>query len=101
MLSIKQGITNEALNFFKENIEQVGTVKSITHTRNIDKIYYKTVITGENNSMVIEGGLTSGYMGQGAKGLKKVLVTLGLDEITAEKYVFGNADIEHEFTINF
>jgi hypothetical protein len=101
MLKIESGTTNEAVKFVRNNIEMLGTLKSITHTRNMDSIYYKTVIKGSHNTIVLEGGLTSGYRGEGSNGLKKVLVMLGVDENIAEHYVFGNSDNEFEFTINF
>lgn len=97
MMRFETGSTREAENFVEANKGTLGNIISVKHRRKSNSIYYQTIITGENNSMEIIGGLTSGYTGGGPHGLIRVLESIGLDEETATRLVKGNSDDTHEF----
>lgn len=102
MYSLRTGATHEAEKFVEENISKIGKVKSIHHKRNSTKVDYETIIKGEYETIVVQGGITSGYNGSGPKGLYRVFKLLGVDEETAQQSAFGDADKEnHEFNIQF
>lgn len=92
MYKIITGSTNEAKNFVNNNIDNIGRLKSIFHTRDKENIFYQTTIVGYDETMVIEGGLTSGYSGEGCHGFFDILTSLGIDEDKASMYAFGNTD---------
>lgn len=51
--------------------------------------------------MSIKGGLTSGYVGEGSKGLVYVLKKLGIDEKKAEDLVMDKKEHKKEFMYTF
>lgn len=102
MYKITTGSTNEAENFFRSNIANIGEVKSISHKRDKESIFYETIIVGNDETIIIEGGLTSGYSGEGSHGFFNILTSLGIDEDKANMYAFGNSDEpQFDFEIYF
>jgi len=91
------GTTKEAKKFIDENLHKLGKVVSIEHTRNKQNVDYQTTITGEDDVMIIVGGLGSGYDGEGPNGLITVLQKIGVEESTAQQLVKGNRDERHSF----
>lgn len=96
-LSFEAGTTREAVEFVRDNLNHIGKLISISHSRISDEIYYETIINGEQGSIRVLGGLTSGYSGAGPNGLIRLLKFIGVDESTAEKLVKGNSEDKHNF----
>ncbi len=92
--------TNEAKRFVSENLPKLGKVTSVEHSRNKNKIDYQTTIHGTDDTMVITGGLTSGYGGEGPNGLATVLKELGVEEEVAEQHAKGNREQSYSFSID-
>lgn len=83
-VKIHTGTSNDDLKIAKKIIENDEVLK-IIHYRNRDKIEYYTVIyAGDIDKIIIDGGLTSGYIGSGTSAFKMLLVHLGVDENEAE-----------------
>lgn len=99
MIIFETGSTSESLDFVKENLSRLGKIERITHERNREDVFYKTTIYGEHNTMLINGGLASGYGGEGPRGLADLLLDIGIDEDVVKKEVYGNSDAIHEFEI--
>ncbi|MGE7809182.1 hypothetical protein [Lysinibacillus capsici] len=53
------------------------------------------------SDLVIEGGLGSGYTGEGPSGLLKVLILLGIDNETANRLVYEDTKILILLSMNF
>lgn len=100
-LEFDTGSTIEAENFVKNNINNIGKLISVKHSRNMKEINYETEIIGEQGSLKIYGGLTSGYPGGGPNGFIRVLTNLGLRNDIATDYVKGNQSEIHSFEIPF
>ncbi|WP_211653237.1 hypothetical protein [Planococcus alpniumensis] len=47
---------------------------------------YQTIIKGTEETLTINDGLSSGYAGEGPRGLVKVLERLGVESSDAEYY---------------
>lgn len=99
-MKLVTGSTREAKNFVDDNLDRLGKVLSVEHSRNKQNIDYKTIISGEDETMTIIGGLGSGYDGEGPNGLISVLLKLGVSDETAQNLVKGNRDERHSFTHN-
>lgn len=100
MLEHGSKITNRSIEFVKDNLKYIGKPLIVTHKRNKQEIYYETTIEGTLDSIVINGGLGSGYGGEGPRGFVKVLTFLGVPEEQAIDLVMKNTEDEHEFSIN-
>lgn len=98
-LEFNTGSTAPAVDFINNNLDKIGKILYIRHSRNMDEIYYFTEITGENGSLKINGGLTSGFSGAGPNGFIRVLASLGINKNIATNYVKGNIDNIHSFEI--
>lgn len=102
MYNLTTGSTQEAKKFIKNNVDELGRIKSISHTRDKESISYETTIVGEYETIKVNGGLTSGFNGTGPNGLFDILVSLGVNEEDAEYYAFGNVEkSNHNFIIEF
>lgn len=101
MSTLVASTTADAVKYVKDNLERLGELRYIEHSRNSNKIEYKTIIVGEINDLVIEGGLGSGYTGEGPSGLLKVLILLGIDNETANKLVYENTQNTYTFKHEF
>lgn len=93
--------TAQAIAFFENNIDFLGRIKSVEHKRSRMKSEYKTTITGSEETLVINGGLSSGYHGEGTKGLAKVLVRLGINSSAAESYAKDSEAYKKGFKHDF
>lgn len=101
MIMLDTGTTGRAEEFVERNIAMLGAIKSISHRRDMVKVDYETTIVGEKDTLIIKGGLTSGYSGTGPHGFIRVLKSLGLSEEAATRLVKGNTEEIHEFTHQF
>lgn len=99
MITYQDGITKRSLSFAIENIHRLGELKSISHKRNKEEIFYETTIKGSEDTMIITSGLGSGYGGEGPSGLIKLLIELGVPEDLASDHVYENTDTEYSFNI--
>ena len=97
MLKIEAETTRDAIAFVKNNLDLLGVLKEVEHTRNLNE--YITTIKGQYHSMVIDGGLGSGYEGEGPRGLANVLLHLGVSKDKIQDQVYGNSGDKHQFKI--
>lgn len=103
-VKIHTGTSTEDLKLAKKVIANDEVLK-IIHYRNREKIEYYTIIYADDiGKIIIDGGLTSGYIGGGTSAFKMLLVHLGVDENEAENVVqkqntaFDIAKIEVNFS---
>lgn len=95
-ITIEDVHTKEAVTAVRKTIELIGKIKSIDH-RYINEIYgYETAFNGVNGRIVVKGGFSSGYQGEGPQGLKRILAELGVNERKIEEYVNS---VQKKFTI--
>lgn len=72
--------TRKAIEFFKENKEKFGEVSKANMIGNAENIDYKLILTNNlGDKMIFNGGLTSGYNGEGPSGTQKVLEMAGFN----------------------
>ena len=101
MITYDAGGTEQAVKFFENNLDFIGTVRSIEHEVLNDAKFYKTTIKGSEETLVINNALTSGFSGEGPRGLKRVLERLGVESIDAQFYTGPLSYGRNGFTINF
>jgi hypothetical protein len=101
MITFKNGITKSTLDFVLGNLQRLGEIQSLSHKRDKSKIFYETIIKGSDDTMIISGGIGSGYSGEGPGGMLKLLLELGVPEDKARAYVYDNTDTEHNFEVIF
>lgn len=102
MIIIDTETTSDAVKLVEGNLGNLGKIISVEHARGGRKIGYQTIITGEDHTIRVDGGLSSGYPGEGPKGLIKVLELLGLSNETAIQLVDANReDNKHSFKHSF
>jgi len=95
-ITIEDVHTKEAITAVRKTIELIGKIKSIDH-RYINEIYgYETAFNGVNGRIVVKGGFSSGYQGEGPQGLKRILAELGVNERKIEEYVNS---VQKKFTL--
>jgi len=95
-ITIEDVHTKEAITAVRKTIELIGKIKSIDH-KYINEIYgYETAFNGVNGRIVVKGGFSSGYQGEGPQGLKRILAELGVNERKIEEYVNS---VQKKFTI--
>lgn len=100
-LEFNTGSTHEAIDLVNNNLDKIGKILCIKHSRNMDNVYYLTEIIGYTGILKIHGGLTSGYCGTGPNGFIRLLISLGIDKDVADEYVTSNGDNIHSFEISF
>lgn len=88
MIIIDTGITGDAVRLVSANLSNLGEIISVEHLRNAKKVNYQTIIVGADHTLQVDGGLGSGYPGEGPRGLEKVLGMLGLDDVHARQLVY-------------
>lgn len=79
-------VTEQAVRFVENNLNFLGKIHSIEHKRLKIESEYQTIITGSEETLVINGGLSSGYLGEGSRGLVRILEKLGIQKEEAEHY---------------
>ena len=99
MIEFKTGITPEAVEFVRDNIERIGKLIRITHERDIGDVYYKTTFIGTKDTMIVLGGLSSGFDGSGPNALYQLLLELGVPEDKAKREVYDSGDNTYRFDI--
>ena len=99
MIEFKTGITPEAVEFVRDNIERIGKLIRITHERDIGDVYYKTTFIGTKDTMIILGGLSSGFDGSGPNALYQLLVELGVPEDEAKQAVYDSGENTYRFEL--
>lgn len=100
MIKIIDGGTHETIEFLERNLNSLGTLETLTHTRDAERVKFLTVIKGSKETMEIDGGLTSGYGGTGPSGLHSVLLKLGVSESKAENLAYYEGNKEHTFELD-
>lgn len=88
MIIIDVETTNDAVKLTSANLSNIGEIISLEHFRNVKKIGYQTIIVGSDHTLRVDGGLGSGYPGEGPRGLENILGKLGLDKNTAQSLVY-------------
>lgn len=99
MIVIDTDTTVNAVKLIEKNLVNLGEIVSIEHTRKAKKIGYQTIIVGKEHTLRVDGGLGSGYPGEGPRGLEKVLGMLGLDDLHAKQLVYDEnaTQFKYEF----
>lgn len=69
--------TKITVNRVKELLPEIGNVTRIQHFRNEDTGDYRTFVLGTRGAIRIDGGLSSGYGGEGVRGLLTVIQECG------------------------
>jgi len=100
MIILETSTTETAKAFVERNLEFLGEIHLVEHKRNQENIDYQTIISGSENVMIINGGLTSGYQGEGTRGLIYILKKLGVSEEKATELVEKNRDNTHTFKVD-
>lgn len=93
--------TEQAVKIFENNLDFWGKVQSIEHQRLKFETLYKTTIIGSEETLVINNGLSSGYAGEGPRGLYRVLEKLGIESADAKFYVTDRDTHKKGFTLKF
>lgn len=101
MITYDAGGTKQAVEFFENNLDFLGKVQSIEHEVLRNATFYKTTIKGSEETLVINNALTSGFSGEGPRGLKIVLERLGVESIDAQFYTGELNSEKNGFTIKF
>lgn len=86
MITYNVDETEQAVNFVENNLNFLGKIKSIEHKRLNLAPHYRTIIIGSEESLTINGGLSSGYTGEGPRGLMRILEKLDIENDAAEHY---------------
>ncbi|EIM05215.1 hypothetical protein A1A1_17330 [Planococcus antarcticus DSM 14505] len=86
MITYNVDETEQAVKFVESNLSFLGKIYSIEHKRLKMESEYQTTINGSEETLVINGGLSSGYLGEGPRGLARVLEKLGIQKEEAEYY---------------
>lgn len=86
VITYESNETEKTVEFFEHVHNFLGKIHSIEHKRLKMETEYQTIITGSEETLVINGGLSSGYAGEGPRGLARVLEKLGIQKEKAEHY---------------
>lgn len=97
MIICDVGSTQNTKKFIMDNLYKIGEVISVKHIADHDAAEFETIIEGEKDSIKIIGGLSSGYRGEGPRGLKYILVELGMPADQAERYALSRGGFRHIF----
>lgn len=81
--------TDRTVPIVESLLPALKTVTEVIHYRKREPILYRTIIKSRFLSIDVKNGLSSGYGGEGANGLYRVLQTIGVSEGLA-KVVFDN-----------
>lgn len=71
----------------------------ILHTRLDNEVEYKTLFVGNNESILVDGLLTSGYIGGGTGIFAGVLKRISVDEEIINEYVYSKDAYSHDTVI--
>lgn len=83
------GVTHTSISFFEEYKDAFGKVVSAKMVGNVKHCKYALIlINDKGEEMHFDGGLTSGYRGEGSRGTYKVLKECGFE--INETFVFEN-----------
>ena len=73
----------------KRNKKLIGDLKSVEH-KHVSKVHgYETLFKGSYGEILVKGGFSSGYPGEGPRGLATILKELGFNENVIEVNVYG------------
>lgn len=81
--------TVEAKEAVRKTIDLVGKLKYIEHRHVKSETGYETFFKGSEGEILLKGGFSSGYNGEGPSGLKTILLELGFNESIIDEHVFG------------
>ena len=82
--------TNQAIEVVENLGNMLGEIKSVEHRHTLKTPNYETKLIGTDGEILIKGGFSSGYPGEGPRGLKKVLINLGFPPAQVEEKVYGS-----------
>lgn len=83
--------TEEAKDAVRKTIDLVGKLEYIEHRHVNLGTKYETVFKGSEGEILLKGGFSSGYPGEGTRGFKTILLELGFNESIVDEHVFGKA----------
>ncbi|WGD66088.1 hypothetical protein P5668_00110 (plasmid) [Bacillus subtilis] len=72
--------SQETLDFALALLPILKKINRITHFRNGDKVIFDTYVEAGHYNLIIKGGLSSNYGGEGPNAFKKYLMAAGLNE---------------------
>ncbi|MCE4046573.1 hypothetical protein LXM56_20845 [Lysinibacillus fusiformis] len=87
IITIENTYTKEAINAIRNTIELIGEIRSIDHLYANEIYGFETFFNGANGRIIVKGGFSSGYQGEGPQGLKQILKELGFNEERVEANV--------------
>lgn len=87
IITIEDAYTKEAINAIRNTIELIGEIRSINHLYANELYGFETFFNGKNGRIIVKGGFSSGYQGEGPQGLKQILKELGFNEEIVETNV--------------
>lgn len=86
------GYTSASIDFYERYKEAFGNVVSAEMIANPEKVEFKLILINEDEEeLVFEGGLTSGYSGEGPSGTERILKLAGFevsDDFTEDNVLF-------------
>lgn len=90
------GNTFEVMEMLPDLLTDIGKVIEVVHYRRNGQ--YLTFFVGQKYNVVVESGLTSGYVGVGTNRFVDVLISIGIEEdeaknIVHNKHGYDNAEI--------
>lgn len=89
-VKVNATVTDKTVKIITGLLQSVGKLYELVHFRQSDNIKYVTFIQGEYFNIVVEGGLTSGYIGTGTNGLAAILQKTGLAKEESENIAYRN-----------
>lgn len=74
------GYTSKSIEFYERYKDAFGEVVSAEMISDQIKVDYKlTLRNNEDEELIFDGGLTTGYLGEGCRGTQRVLKLAGFD----------------------
>ncbi|MGO0715729.1 hypothetical protein P5408_024505 (plasmid) [Bacillus subtilis] len=77
---IQEQGSQETLDFAKALLPALGKIDRITHFRNSDKVIFNTYVEAGHYNLLIKGGLSGNYSGEGPSAFENYLLSAGLNE---------------------
>ena len=85
--------TGKSIEFYERYREAFGEVVHAKMKANPENVDYRLTLTNSNGEqLVFEGGLTSGYLGEGCRGTQKVLKLAGFP--ITDEFISKNVSFE-------
>lgn len=91
-----------AVAFVKDFIHYCGRLNSLYHMRDTtNEELFETIIIGEDKTLVVISGLTSGDASESSMALVEILEFLGLTHEDARALVINSSSLVHTIKVEF